>query len=216
MTISKNKVFNFENMRAVLTGDIIDSRNVENPQEWIDVLKKTLGQFGKSPVNWEIYRGDSFQLEINATEAFVAAFQIKAAIRTIAGLDVRISIGIGQIDFQANAVTLSNGSAFVNSGRAFDQLKDKKRSLILSSDNPDLTMDLNMMLQLAEGLLSHWTRASAEAISQILRNPGISQIELSKILGITQPSVSSRLRVAHADEILALIDYYSHRITRST
>lgn len=203
-------------MRAVLTGDIIDSRRAENPQEWIDVLKKTLNQFGESPVNWEIYRGDSFQLEINATEAFRATFQIKAAIKTIAGLDVRISIGLGQTDFKGNAVTLSNGSAFVNSGRAFDQLKDKRRNLILTSDNEDLTNDLNMMLQLAEALLSHWTRSSAEAISHILRTPGISQIELSKILGITQPSVSSRLRVAHADEILALIDYYSNRITRPT
>lgn len=203
-------------MRAVLTGDIIDSRLAENPQEWIDVLKKTLSQFGKSPRNWEIYRGDSFQLEIDATDAFVATFRIKAAIKMISGLDVRISIGLGEIDFQANAVTLSNGSAFVNSGRAFDQLKDKKRNLILSSDNPELTADLNMMLQLAEALLSHWTRSSAEAISHILKTPGISQIELSKILGITQPSVSSRLRVAHADEILALINYYSNRITRPT
>ena len=201
-------------MRAVLTGDIIDSRSAENPQEWIDVLKNTLSQFGESPVKWEIYRGDSFQLEINAKEAFKATFQIKAAIRTISGLDVRISIGLGQVDFQGNAVTLSNGSAFVNSGRAFDQLKDKRRSLILSSDNQDLTDDLNMTLQLAEALLSHWTRSSAEAINQILKKPGISQIELSKILGITQPSVSSRLRVAHADEILALIDYYSNRIIR--
>lgn len=201
-------------MRAVLTGDIIDSRHAENPQEWIDVLKKTLSQFGETPINWEIYRGDSFQLEINASDAFKAAFQIKAAIKTIPNLDVRISIGLGQTDFQANAVTLSNGSAFVNSGQAFDQLKDKKRTLILSSDNLDLTNDLNMMLQLAEALLSHWTRSSAEAISHILSKPGISQIELSKILGITQPSVSSRLRVAHAEEILALINYYAHRIKR--
>ena len=201
-------------MRAVLTGDIIDSRRADNPQEWIDILKNTLNQFGKSPLNWEIYRGDSFQLEIDANAAFKAAFQIKAAIKSISGLDVRLSIGLGQTDFQANAVTLSNGSAFVNSGRAFDQLKDKKRNLILSSDNPDLSDDLNMTLQLAEALLSHWTRSSAEAINHILRKPGISQIELSKILGITQPSVSSRLRVAHADELLALIDYYSHRITR--
>jgi len=70
------------------------------------------------------------------------------------------------------------------------------------------------MLQLAEALLSHWTKPSAEAINHLLRKPGISQIELSKILGITQPSVSSRLRVAHADEILSLIDYYYHRIKR--
>src|SRR5690554_259872 len=125
-------------MRAVLTGDIIHSQHAENPQIWIDVLKETLNQFGKSPIKWEIYRGDSFQLEVPASQGFKAMFQIKAAIKTISGLDVRISIGLGQVDFQDDAVNLSNGSAFVNSGRAFDQLKDKKRGLILSSDNPDL------------------------------------------------------------------------------
>lgn len=199
-------------MRAVLTGDIIDSRNAESPQGWIAVLKETLNTFGKTPEDWEIYRGDSFQLELDAEDAFKAAFHIKAGIKTIEQLDVRISIGLGNVEFRANAVTLSNGPAFIHSGQAFDLIQSKKQNLILSCDDEQLTKELNVMLQLAEGLTTDWTQSSAKALYFAFTHPGISQIELSKKLGITQPSVSARLRVAHADEIFSLIDYYSYRI----
>ncbi len=199
-------------MRAVLTGDIIDSRNVENPQAWIDILKDALNGFGKSPKDWEIYRGDSFQLEVDATDAFKAAFQIKAGIKSIEQLDVRISVGLGEINFKANALTLSNGPAFIHSGEAFDILLTKKQTLILKCGDTNLTKELNMMLQLAEGLTTDWTQSSAKAIYTTFKNPGISQNDLSKKLGITQPSVSARLRVAHAEEIFSLIDYYEYRI----
>ncbi|NEN24461.1 winged helix-turn-helix transcriptional regulator [Cryomorpha ignava] len=199
-------------MRAVLTGDIIDSRNVESPQEWINLLKEVLNTFGKTPKDWEIYRGDSFQLELDAEDAFKAVFQLKAGIKTIEQLDVRISIGLGNVEFRANAVTLSNGPAFIHSGEAFDLIQSKKQNLILSCDDKQLTKELNIMLQLAEGLTTDWTQSSAKALYFAFTNPGISQIELSKKLGITQPSVSARLRVAHADEIFSLIDYYTYRI----
>lgn len=199
-------------MRAVLTGDIIDSRNVESPQGWIDILKETLNAFGKTPEDWEIYRGDSFQLELDAEDAFKAAFHIKAGIKTIEQLDVRISIGLGNVEFRANAVTLSNGPAFIHSGEAFDLIQSKKQNLILSCDDEQLTRELNVMLQLAEGLTTDWTKSSAKTMYFSFTHPGISQIELSKKLGITQPSVSARLRVAHADEIFSLIDYYTYRI----
>lgn len=199
-------------MRAVLTGDIIDSRKVENPQAWIDALKNILSDYGETPSNWEIYRGDSFQLEIDAADAFKAVFQLKAGIKTIDGLDVRISIGLGKVDFRADEVTLSNGEAFIHSGEAFDLLQTKKHSLVLRSSDNQLTLELNMMLQLAEALITDWTQASAIAIDIMFKNPGISQNDLSKKLGITQPSVSSRLRVAHADEIFSLVEYYSNKI----
>lgn len=199
-------------MRAVLTGDIIDSRNADSPQEWINILKETLNGFGTSPKDWEIYRGDSFQLELNAENAFKAAFQIKAGIKTIDQLDVRISIGLGNVDYKANAVTLSNGPAYIHSGEAFDLIQAKKQNLILSCDDEQLTKELNVMLQLAEVLTADWTKSSAKALYYSFCHPGVSQIELSKMLGITQPSVSARLRVAHADEIFSLINYYSYRI----
>ena len=55
-------------MTAVLTGDIINSRKSKTP-DWLSNLKETLNKFGQEPKHWEIYRGDSFQLEIDPAKS---------------------------------------------------------------------------------------------------------------------------------------------------
>lgn len=203
-------------MRGVLTGDIINSREVEDPDKWISTVQTALAHYGDSSGDWEIYRGDSFQLECPAEKAFLAAFHLKAAIKSIAKLDVRISIGLGASDGGTNkSVRLRSGRAFILSGEAFDTLKEKKRSLIINSDDQALRHELDTMLLLSEGLLEAWSPSSAEAMALLLTNPGISQIAISEKLGITQPSVSARLKVAHAEKIRALLEYYTHRINLS-
>ena len=58
-------------MIAIITGDIVNSRKLTS-KIWIDGLKKLLNTFGKNPIEWEIYRGDEFQLEIkNPEEALI-------------------------------------------------------------------------------------------------------------------------------------------------
>lgn len=48
-------------------------------QKWIDDLKELFQNFGKSPNDWEIYRGDEFQIEVkNPEEALQVAVLIKA------------------------------------------------------------------------------------------------------------------------------------------
>ena len=65
-------------MIGIITGDIVNSRKLSS-KIWIDGLKKLLNTFGKNPVEWEIYRGDEFQLEIkNPEEALIMALQIKS------------------------------------------------------------------------------------------------------------------------------------------
>ena len=51
-------------MKAVLTGDIVNSRAFMG---WQDDLTEVLNRYGSSPKNWEIFRGDSFQLIVDAT-----------------------------------------------------------------------------------------------------------------------------------------------------
>jgi len=52
-------------MIAILTGDIINSREGET-LNWLNILKEVLKQYGSTPKDWEIYRGDSFQLSIES------------------------------------------------------------------------------------------------------------------------------------------------------
>jgi hypothetical protein len=73
-------------MIGVITGDIINSRSTDSAKEWLDILRGALGKFGKEGLDWEIYRGDSFQLEISQPkEALITAIYIKACMKTIKG-----------------------------------------------------------------------------------------------------------------------------------
>lgn len=201
-------------MKAVLTGDIIDSRKVENPERWIRAVEKVLSGYGKSPGDWEIFRGDSFQLATETGNAFKALFHLKAALRAADRIDARIAVGIGEAGDDKSAVTLRTGTAFEKSGEAFDRLKRERRTMLLSCTDENLDRDLNIVLQLAEALLDGWTQVSAEALLQWFEQPGIAQTSLAEKLGITQPSVSARLKTARADEIQAILTYYSDRIKR--
>ena len=60
-------------MTSVITGDIINSRKQKEPEVWINTLKNALSNLSTDTKYWEIYRGDSFQIEIRdyQREAFV-------------------------------------------------------------------------------------------------------------------------------------------------
>ena len=106
-------------MIVILTADIINSRKLSS-KKWMNDFKQLLNSFGKSPNDWEIYRGDEFQLEIkNPEDAFWIAFQLKAFFKSI-NLDVRMSLGFGDKTYKTKKITESNGSAFIRSGELFE------------------------------------------------------------------------------------------------
>jgi len=199
-------------MTSILTGDIVHSQKIA-PALWLDLLKIEFAYYGSSPSNWEIFRGDSFQLEVaNPLEALAAAIKIKATIKCIKDLDVRIAIGIGTKTYCANEITQSNGSAFNYSGEQFDRLKREKRNLAIASEWTDFDRDLSLLIRLALMEMDNWTTSSAEIVKTVLEYPDKSQYELGKMLGIKQNAVSSRLKRAHFDEISELINLYKIKL----
>ena len=108
-------------MTSILTGDIIKSRSIKNSEVWLSILKEALIACSQNTSQWNIYRGDSFQLESsNIAESLKTAIYIKACIKTIKGLDVRIAIGVGEKTFSGNSVVESNGEAFQFSGETLE------------------------------------------------------------------------------------------------
>tara|TARA_R110000868_G_scaffold169332_1_gene404329 strand:- start:1735 stop:2112 length:378 start_codon:yes stop_codon:yes gene_type:complete len=121
-------------MIAILTGDIINSEHYK-VSDWMSILKEYFLQLGSTPQVWEIYRGDEFQIKVAAVDALEVAIAIKAKIKTIKGLDVRMGIGLGEEDFVGASVSESNGTAYQFSGRIFEKLKDQKLNLALASSS---------------------------------------------------------------------------------
>jgi hypothetical protein len=202
-------------MTSVITGDIINSRKVANQEVWLTPLKKLFSTFGKSPKVWEIYRGDSFQLEIKKPEdAFITAICIKASIKSIRELDVRMAIGIGEKIFDASKITEANGEAFINSGEKFESLKKLKKTLALKSPWPEIDKELNLMISLASIAMDKWSPSSAELVALSVSKKKLSQKELGEEIGRTQSSVSERQKRAHYDEVMTLETFYRNKIVQ--
>lgn len=201
-------------MTSVITGDIIKSREQVNPDIWLTTLKDTLSTLEADQSLWEIYRGDSFQIEIkDITKSFEAAVYIKAAIKMTKGLDVRLAIGIGKKTYQGKDVTESNGEAFVLSGETFETLKKEKLNLRIKTASNTLNKELNLYFKLALIPMDSWTVNSAEIVKLTLKHPNALQQELGKIIGINQNAISGRQKRAHLEELLELDALYREKIS---
>lgn len=198
-------------MTSIITGDIINSRNVA-PQLWIPKLKSILNKYGSEPTQWEIYRGDSFQLEVHPTEALLACLLIKATIKTINELDVRLAIGIGEKSYVSEKITASNGSAFINSGECFEGLK--KSILAIKSPYAEFDIQMNLCLDLAQLTMNNWTQKSSEIVKISIENPKATQNKLAELVSKTQSTISESLKIAGFDEIMKMETYYRNQIAK--
>lgn len=196
-------------MIAIITGDIVQSRKL-NPEQWLRHLKKGLMLFGKSPADWEIYRGDSFQFKTTAESALINALLLKAWIKHCKEIDVRLSIGIGEQTYESTKITEGNGSAFELSGEGFDALE--KRNLTIITQDKKLNDILRVMTDLALLTMDKWTEKSAEIIFMKLKNPELNQTQMAKLLNKQQSNISEALKRGGFDEINQFITYYKQTI----
>lgn len=198
-------------MIAIITGDIINSQQSDT-EAWLPKLKDLLGTWSETPSNWEVYRGDEFQLKCSVDEVFHKSLLIKSLIKTAENLDVRIAIGIGNEIFRSEKITESNGSAYVNSGRLLTDIKALGKTLAIQTENDKVNRDLNILFKWAAIDFDNWTAATAEIIHQLLRNSDLTQEELARELNITQSSVSQRLKRANFELLQETDQYFRKKI----
>ncbi|MEP2025400.1 MAG: transcriptional regulator [Reichenbachiella sp.] len=198
-------------MTSIVTGDIINSRQVDS-KIWLPVLKSTLNKYGETPKIWEIYRGDSFQLEIEPVQALKAAIHLKATIKQMTSLDIRMGIGVGKKEHATAKITESNGEAFVNSGRAFDQLNNKRTIALITPSTP-LNEQMKLAIDLALLTMNNWPVNAAQYIQASIEHPDWKQQKLAKHLGKSQGTISQSLNRAGFDDIMRLEKRYRELIT---
>ncbi|RKR13440.1 SatD family protein [Maribacter vaceletii] len=194
-------------MIAVITGDIVNSENY-NSLDWMPILKNYLETLGASPLDWEVYRGDEFQIKLPVNIALESAIHLKAQIKKVKNLDVRVAIGIGSETYVGSSVSESNGEAYKRSGRIFNTLKASKLNLKIATGDKQHDKVLNLMFKLALDFMDDWSVVSAEIVTIVLNNPNVSQKEIAKQLGIKQSAVSQRYKRARLDLVLDMLDFY--------
>lgn len=201
-------------MTCIVTGDIINSRNV-SVDKWLPIIKLHFNSIGNTPSTWEIYRGDSFQFEIEPKKAFKFCLLLKASIKTIDNLDIRLAIGIGKKEFNTSKITESNGEVFIHSGFAFDNYL-KKQNLAIKTPWQNFDDILNTSFNLALLTIDNWTTTSAEFMKIALTHPMYTQTEIGKLLNVSQASISKTGKRAGFDEILRLDELYRKLIQQKT
>jgi hypothetical protein len=191
-------------LAAVITGDIINS--TADPA-FLDKLHRVLtdvsGLFEVSPKNWEIYRGDSFQLVIeDAGSALMAALCIRAGLRSRAyypefatRFDAKVAIGIGKIASLRDKPGESAGAAFMYSGRKLDELQEKKYHMAVQSELRVFDPLADTVLRFIDDIVTGWSDVSADTACYHWFGKQ-NQEQLAERLGISQPAVNKRLHTA--------------------
>jgi len=193
---------------SVVTGDIANSTSIaaDKRVELIEQVSALIKSWVAKPEDAEIFRGDSFQLLFDdMAEALKRSIQIRCWLKSYqdgpgnAPLDARLSIGIGDIAYFGKSVLDADGEAFHLSGRAFDEMKATQNFLQLSTNDQQLNNQLNIILNLANIIISQWTKNQAEVIFLLLE--GRTQQEMADELKIAQSAVNNRIKLSRWKEI---------------
>lgn len=192
----------------VVTGDIANSTSIAADKraeltEHIGVLIKS---WVAKPEYAEIFRGDSFQLLFDdVAEALKRSIQIRCWLKSYSdgieneSLDARLSIGVGDVAYFGKSVLDSDGEAFHLSGRAFDEMKAAQNYFEISTSDLKLNEQLDIILHLANIIISQWTKNQAEVIFLLLE--GKTQRQMADELKIAQSAVNNRLKLSRWKEI---------------
>lgn len=194
---------------SVLTGDIIASTELSKAQMSMarDTLIEAAATFctaRQCTITGEpdFFRGDAWQILLaEPAHALALALYIRARLRSELATDTRVSIGIGLVhDIHPDRITLSNGEAFVLSGRALDDLTGyfdltgavPERAGMLESWFP-------IVLHLCSDLIRSWTQRQAELIAAalVIKNPTHERIAQSLKPKVVKQSVTDTLRAAN-------------------
>lgn len=196
-------------MVAVITGDIINSRKVSS-ESWLPKLKDYFASSIVDSDKWEIYRGDSFQLEVSVEKALEVALCIKAMIKSNNKIDVRMAIGIGEKDFKGKKITESYGTAYINSGESFERIKNN--TLILKSPFSEFDDYFNPILKLLSFISNNWKPVTSETIFYALTHQNLLQKEIAEKLSKDTTTVNKALKRGGYDEVVEILNLYAKKI----
>lgn len=198
--------------RAVITGDIMGSSNYgdRDRRAYLDTVLTTVltKVFASKKDKTDIYRGDSFQIETDATQVLRKAIQLRTFIKkeSEGATDAYLAIGIGNILYDANTAKQSDGEAYQLSGRTFEGLQ-KGINMQMKTVWSDWNGLFNAIAILCDSIINNLTANQAEAIYHSLFD-NKTQTKIAEELDIKQSSISARLKSGHFDALKLAIENF--------
>jgi predicted XRE-type DNA-binding protein len=204
---------------SVVTGDIIHSSKLSNSQR--KVLLKQMKQLFEGlcdkdkSLKIDIYRGDSFQaVQENIDQALLTTLKIKAGLKRSSllktGVDVRMAIGMGEISLFSKKIQESDGEAFRNSGQVLDKMKNMEQTLMFKSPWDDMNDEMEAHCFTLDAITGRWSPQMAEVVFELLE--GLKQVQIATKLGIKQPSVNQRIKLANWSAVERVLQRFERLI----
>ena len=208
---------------AVLTGDVVGSSKLgETARRALPVALKKASQaaralYGKAvPLDADVFRGDSWQLIVaDAKLGLRAAVFFRAHLHGKSpdvGLDTRIAIGIGTINFVPKGqVSQGDGPAFRESGKVLESMP-KSRRLALSVAETETPAGIAPLIGLIDTVMERWTEKQSLAVVGMLQ--GLPQSQIAELWNppVKQPVVARHLRQAGWEAVEAGLAYVENTL----
>ena len=194
-------------IKGVITGDLVNSTNIaaEWRQAVVGALYKCAADFSPlTPINIEMYRGDSFQVVVGNPEyALTVAVAFRAKLRASTPekkemWDARVSVGIGDVSFESDNIVTSDGEAFRLSG---------------STPWCDFNKSIELVTRFADEVVSSWTAKQANVVYHSLMSPK-TQKDMAVELGLSKQNFNSHWTSAKVQLILDYLEYYKTLIVK--
>ena len=161
-------------------------------------------------LSYEIIRMDEFMglsespsFSIRSVIMLFSAFRFLSYRELKERLDLKICIGTGPVEFAQEHLRESDGTAFRSATDGNRKMKRNQRLAILTTDK-ELNEEFLLSCSFMDIMIHDWSDEQAEAL--FLNLTGKNQMEISKMLGISQPAVNRRLKAAHFDTIHKFIN----------
>lgn len=189
--------------KGIITGDVVKSTSIpiEDRALLLDALTSALNSIQSSyALRYEIFRGDSVQLIVDhPSEALLVALLLRSGIKgeTPAGTktpwDIRLSIGIGHVEFIGESLGVSDGEAFRLSGRGLDMIGKDRLCVITPWE--DINDELSASIPYVDSLVTNWTVSQSKVVFAALKEDK-TIMDIGAALGQSHQNVSKQLIAA--------------------
>jgi hypothetical protein len=163
-------------------------------------------------LKYEIIRMDEFlALSESPVDSLRSVIMLFSAFRFLSHkelgerLELKICEGIGPVEFSQDHLRESDGTAFRTATDGKAKMRRNQRISIITTDGA-LNAEFDLTCSFMDIMIHDWSDEQAEAM--FLNLTGKNQMEISQMLGISQPAVNRRLKAAHFDTIHKFINRF--------
>ncbi len=181
----------------VIIGDMVQSRTLENrhkvQQNFERALFKVQSAFVKSVVSpFTLTIGDEFQAVLKDTHEFFA--MINLLENSLPDIRFRYGLGVGEIQTAINrkAAIGMDGPAFHFAREALEQARNEKRKFVLRCEPFFVQRRIDLLFHWIDVSTANWSKEK-QMILRLTQNQ-LTQKEIARAIGISQPAVSQHVR----------------------